>query len=364
MTRHTDHRLILNGIEYAGEALQNLCKEKLNDPSLHKWEHRLFDFILDWMRDKDFIEVKTSGSTGTPKNIRLEKQHMINSASLTGKVLGLKEGENALLCLSTDFIAGKMMVVRAMVNGYNLICAEPTGYPLSGVTEKIDFAAMVPLQVVNSIAEVSDLQKLKDVRTLIIGGGPADHKLTESIRSFPNRVFATYGMTESCTHIALRRLNGPSPDDLYKILPGIKIKSDDRDCLVVDAPAVSPVELHTNDIVRIVDENTFEITGRFDNIINSGGVKHSPEKIEKKLAHIIRQQFFISSLPDPKFGEKLILVIEAKQDDIPDISRLRSDISKIVDPLEVPKQIELTDSFYLTESGKIDRKRIMEKLKI
>ena len=163
-------------------------------------------FLEEWNNGLPYVEVKTSGSTGVPKRMRVEKCRMMNSARVTCDFLGLKAGDNALLCMSTDYIAGKMMVVRAIERGLQLITVEPSGHPLAGqkgLAPSIDFAAMVPLQVYNSLQVPEERERLRNIRHLIIGGGAIDEGLQAALKDFPNAVWSTYGMTETLSHIAL-----------------------------------------------------------------------------------------------------------------------------------------------------------------
>ncbi|MBQ2216442.1 MAG: AMP-binding protein, partial [Prevotella sp.] len=204
------------------------------------------DFYKEWNNPSDKILVHTSGSTGKPKPIWVEKSRMEASARITCDFLGLQEGDTALLCMSLDFIAGKMMVVRSLVRELELIVSSPSGHPLSdekwqeiGMND-ITFAAMVPLQVYNSLQVPKERERLKRIKHLIIGGGAIDDELAQALKTFPNAVWSTYGMTETLSHIALRRLSGNDSSDWYTPFPSVNISLDHDGCLVIDAPLVCP----------------------------------------------------------------------------------------------------------------------------
>ena len=228
-------------------------------------------FLTDWFNEKDFVIVQTSGSTGKPKPIQLQKEFMKNSALATGVFFGLKENTTALLCLSTDYIAGKMMLVRALTLGWQLDIVEPDSNPLKSIKKQYDFSAMVPLQLRNSLNELHKINKL------IVGGGVVSNDLIVAIQNISTKVFATYGMTETITHIAVKKLNNFTPlrgattkQSVYKTLPNVLISQDDRNCLVIEAPKVTSEIITTNDVVKLISKTDFEWLGSYDNVINSG----------------------------------------------------------------------------------------------
>ena len=354
------NKLSIDGQIFEGSALQHYCSSKLKDVQSGKWEIPIYEFISEWLKEKEYVIVNTSGSTGEPKSIRLKKQYMINSAFATAKALGLKSGQTALLALSAKYIAGKMMIVRSMVIGLNLILVEPSGNPLEKIDKKIDFTALVPLQLSSILKSKNHIPKLQRIKYVLIGGGAIEESLIQKISTFPNDFYGSYGMTETCTHIALRRLNGESPDKYYKALPGVKISADQRSCLVIDAPHLNENRLITNDLVTIISDTAFSINGRIDHIINTGGVKISPEKVEGKLKGLIHDNFIITSTPDNQFGEKIILVIERNPSNLSKLPDLWKQIEFILNPFEKPKSIEFISSFTYTPTGKIDRNAMKE----
>ena len=298
-------------------------------------------FISEWMNGNDEMMLQTSGSTGTPKPITVKKDWMKNSARLTGRTFGLKEGDSALLCMPMKYVAGKMMVVRALELELDLKVVEPCSNPLKNINEPINFAAMVPLQLENSLKDLAKVKKL------IVGGGQVNSKLVEKLRSVSTHVYETYGMTETLTHVAIKPLNGPSKSDVFRALDDIDFELDGRGCLVINAPKMNPKPVITNDFIDLVDEKSFRWLGRYDNIINSGGIKIIPEVVEAKLSSIVpNRRFFIAGKSDKSLGEKVVLVVEGKSMDIS---------CKSLDKFEQPKEIHFIPEFVETKSGKIHR---------
>ena len=351
-------------------------------------------FLRDWFDEKSFIEVKTSGSTGKPKVIQLQKNHMINSAFATGEYFNLSEKTTALLCMSPNFIAGKMMLVRALVLGWHLDLVEPVSSPLKGNVKQYDFCAMVPIQLNNSLTEIQRIKKL------IVGGGVVSKELLDKVQKVKTDIFATYGMTETITHVAVKRLNNlftersrsahdvkvchlePVEESLnkshFETLPNISISTDERNCLVIDAPKIASEKIITNDLVKLISSTEFNWLGRFDNIINSGGIKLVPEQIEEKLSTIINQRFFVAGIADAVLGEKLVLVVEelfTKRS-----SNFESEISntlnqrkneiheklkslQVLSKYEIPKAIYFVEIFIETPSGKVSRNETLKEIK-
>ncbi len=333
----------LNGFSF-------LNKEELLDYS-KSISKPIFAFLSEFLSDVIIVEVQTSGSTGVPKIVEIKKEFFINSAIATGEFFNLKENTTALMCLNPEYIAGKMMLVRALVLGWKLDVVSPSSNPLSNIEKVYDFSAMVPLQVFSS------MDCLHKIKKLIIGGGVVSKGLESKLESLTTEVFATYGMTETVTHIAVKKLNGMAKKgENYFLLENVKITKDERNCLVIDAPNVSDTKIVTNDIVTIISDTEFQWLGRVDSIINSGGVKLIPEQIEQKLSKIISQRFFISSLTDDMLGEKVVLIIEGEEENI-DFSSVDS-LSKY----EIPKEVFFLPKFIETETKKIHRKKTLELL--
>ena len=301
------------------------------------------EFLLEWFNKKSFITVTTSGTTGVPKKINLEKQAMIYSALATAEFFNLKAGNRVLNCLSTNYIAGKMMLIRSMILGFEMDFVTPTSNPLKGNRHHYDFVAMVPMQVQNSILELSKVKKL------IVGGSKISESLRNQLLEVPTQIFETYGMTETITHIAVKKIGEKS----FSVLPNVKIATDERGCLVIIASHISETKISTNDVVELLSENQFLLLGRIDNVINSGGVKLFPEQIEAKLSDKIKQRFFVIGIPDEKLGEQVLIVIEGKTTLFDDL------IFENLDPYEKPKSIRFVPKFFETQSGKVMRKETL-----
>ena len=311
----------------------------------------LEEFLAQWNDTSDVIEVHTSGSTGKPKRLLVEKRRMVNSARITCDFLGLKEGDSALLCMPLDYIAGKMVVVRSLVSHLHLISVTPSSHPLKDVTQPIDFAAMVPLQVYSSLQEPAERERLMSIRHLIIGGGAIDDSLESQLQQFPNAVWSTYGMTETLSHIALRRISGENSSLWYSPLEGVDVSLSSDSCLEIYAPQVNPEKLHTNDIaeLRTLPDGSkeFRILGRKDNVIDSGGIKIQAEEVERLLRPHLSCGFMITKVSDARLGEAVTLLVES--DDVDNILA----VCKHVLPRHwVPRHIFPESHIPITETGK------------
>ena len=311
-------------------------------------------FIEEWNNDSEYVEVKTSGSTGEPKRMMVEKRRMLNSARITCDFLGLKDGDTALLCMSTDYIAGKMMIVRSIERGLKLVEVEPCGHPLGMKHWHIDFAAMVPMQVYNSLQVPKEKERLMAIRHLIIGGGAIDDAMEAELRTFPNAVWSTYGMTETLSHIALRRISGPEASEWYIPFHTVKLSTTDEGCLVIDAPEVCADILTTNDIVELKPDGRFRVLGRKDNVICSGGIKIQIEEVERELKPSVRVPYIISKKKDETVGEIVVLLTEGDTDEA------RAVCEKHLPEYHRPKLYQHVDQIPLTETGKPARKKILE----
>ena len=319
----------------------------------NEFQEKVICFLQEWFSDSETVSVQTSGSTGTPKIFEVEKRRMLNSARMTCDFLGLKEGNTALLCLPVQYISGKMMLVRAIERKLKVIISEPNSAP--EITENIEFCAMTPLQVQNS------LNKIHFIKNLIIGGAAISENLKSQISSIihhpsSNKIFETYGMSETLSHIALKQIS-PIQEEYFTILNDVEISVDERNCLKIFAPKLNPEILQTNDIVELLNEKQFKFLGRFDYVINSGGVKIFAEELENLVKkHIDRDLVFLGK-PDETLGEKLILLIEGKED-----KNLKSQISnlKFENRFYIPKEILFLKKFPRAENGKILRKEILK----
>lgn len=325
------------------------------------YEKEIGDFLIDWLNDKPFVDVFTSGSTGKPKLIRLDKQAMVHSALATGDFFGIRPGNTALHCLPSNFIAGKMMLVRAMILGLSLDLVAPSMEPLKMNQSMYDFCAMVPIQVEHS------LEHLYAIKTLIVGGAPASSALIDKLQHITTKIFATYGMTETITHIAAKPLNNAKSvsEAHFSTLPNITVRKDERDCLVIHAPRICEGEIVTNDVVEIISESAFNWLGRFDNVINSGGVKLHPEQIEEKLSGFISGRYFVTGIDDEQLGKKLILIIEDENKKV-NTSQLLETIkqSTKLSKFEIPKEIYTLPHFEETTTGKVQRLKTLSLVSI
>jgi len=320
------------------------------------WWKAIFNFLELWSNESPGIEIKTSGSTGTPKQMLIEKSKMWISATKTCEFFELNEKSTGLLCLSALYIAGQMMLVRAMVSGMNLICIEPSGNPVTEINNNIDFAAMVPMQVQQACDNDNNLNLIKN---LIIGGGQVPLSLIKKLSIYKGKAYETFGMTETLSHIALKQLT-PTKQNHFIPLPGISINCGYKNELIIDYPELGIYKMKTSDVIELQNNSgAFIWKGRTDFVINSGGVKISPEEVEQEIEQLITQRFCIIGLADEKLGEKVVLVIEGKSFDT---EKLQTKIKETLYTYYVPKEILFINKFPITESGKIKRKKIIHYL--
>lgn len=315
-------------------------------PCQEKWQIDLVDFLKDWYSASPTIITKTSGSTGTPKNIELTKKAMAESAKMTGTFLNLKANDSALLCMPSSYIAGKMMLVRAIVWKLDLYCIKPVSHPLENVNREFTFSAMTPMQVENS------LDKLYLIKKLIVGGAQPSAQLVSELKKQTTDIYESFGMTETISHIALKKISGHAVNSAFKVMPNTKIRVDERGCLCILPPFLDE-EIVTNDLVSLISENEFEWKGRMDHVINSGGIKIFPEQVEKQLKSIIQSDFIISSVQDPVLGNKVVIIIAGKKDI--NLEKQILDFN-FENKYEKPKEFIYVESFAKTPTGKIIRK--------
>lgn len=308
-------------------------------------------FLDDWLSEEEHVTVHTSGSTGAPKPIRIEKSRMAAHARMTGDYFNLQPGNKALVCLPAAYIAGKMMLVRGIVLGLDLTFVEPNSRPLDNLPEQdFAFAAMVPLQVEQSVQH--DRDAFERICTIIIGGAPISSGLQQQLQDCSNRLYATYGMTETITHIAVQDVR---KEEWFTPLPGVTLRQDHRDCLVIEAPAIVDEPVVTNDVVEL-DHQRFRWLGRYDNVINTGGIKVHPEQVEKVLAPFITQRFFIAGLPDEQLGQVVTLVVEGGAVDL-EALRAKVELPKF----HFPRQQRVVPQCPVTKSGKIQRNVVLNR---
>ncbi|MDE6819748.1 MAG: AMP-binding protein [Bacteroides acidifaciens] len=342
-------RLLLEGKEYTSDDIARFVAEGAENYPSAIWD--LYLFLNEWFNDSPVITVHTSGSTGVPKELIARKDQMMQSARLTCEFLNLQAGDTALLCMNLRYIGAMMVVVRSLVAGLNLIVRPASGHPLSDISVSLKFAAMVPLQVYNTLHTREEKEQLKQTEILIIGGGAVDEALEAEIKSLPIAVYSTYGMTETLSHIALRRLNGNSASDHYYPFSSVELSLSPENTLVIKAPLVCDDILQTNDIARIYPDGSFIILGRKDNVINSGGIKIQAEEVEKLLRPFIPVPFVITSVPDPRLGQAVTLLFEGELD----MEELKNKVQEILSPYHRPKYIRMVDLIPQTGNGKINR---------
>ena len=347
--KNIHNRFLLNGNHYRFQDLFEIAYSFIKEGE--DYERAIGDFLMDWIKPNPTIQLKTSGSTGVPKIISYHKQAMVNSAIATGNHFNVKIGDSALHCLNADFIAGKMMLVRAMILGLEIDLVSPLGNVLRHSAKQYDFAAMVPIQVEQAFED------LNRVKTLLIGGTPSSTSLKNRLKSKKTNCFETYGMTETLTHIASREIHGDS--SAFTSLPGVNLSTDQRNCLVIDVPYLNEDKIITNDLVELLANDKFKLKGRVDNVINSGGIKVIPEEIEEKLSTHISESFFVAGVPDDHLGEKVILVIEGVSKNNIEAT-IQNDT--LLGKYEKPKIIRFVTSFKRTPNGKIQRKATLERL--
>lgn len=323
------------------------------------FESSSLQFIRDWLTGQDHYVIMTSGSTGKPKEITITRDQMIASARATEKALELQTGYVALICLDTRYVAGKMMIVRSFVTGMQMQLNEPEGNPFARLdtASPVDFVALVPYQV-EQIFEASQEAVFDAIRITIIGGAPLNSATATAVSHRRTHAFLTYGMTETISHVALCSLNKGAVERVFELLPGIQIGLDDRGCLTINGPYL-PETVVTNDLVEIIFPNRFRWLGRWDNVINTGGVKVHPEKIEFQIEKILRElglnaQFFIAGIADQKTGQRVVLVIE-RQEDKTVRQSLENRLKTVLNPFERPRTIIFITPFITTATGKINR---------
>ncbi len=328
----------------------NLNKEKLD--SIDK---DLYPFLIEWQGDSSHISTNTSGSTGIPKKISLQKTHMIVSGNASIDFFNLKTGDTFLICLPIKTIGGKMMLIRSILSKGKIIIIKPSKNPIKELDVNIDFCALTPFQLAKSLEENLNINYIDK---LIIGGGPVNESLVEKIENIKTKCYHTYGMTETISHIAVKKLNYTKKKLDFKCLNHVQISVNNKGNLIIKSKDIGIESMTTNDIVKITGNESFKWIGRSDNIVNSGGVKISPERIEYELSKKLPfDSFFITSIYDSKLVEKLIIISKSTTT----ITTIRSAIESIKDNILRPKDIYLIDEFKYTISNKINRKLTKEK---
>lgn len=278
---------------------------------------KAYDFMQIWMSDKEDFDLQTSGSTGAPKTITVTRSQLRSSALMTGEALNLGKGTRALVCLNVSFVAGLMMLVRGMELGWELTIIEPASNPLLSLKNdyQFDFVAMVPMQFISCMENEETKSKVNNLGKILLGGAPVSVSLLRKIADLNVQVYQSYGMTETVSHIALRKLNCPGIEENYTVLRGVNIGNDERGCLYVSGPMTNGEIIQTNDLIKIISDGAFTWLGRIDNVINSGGVKIILDRVDELVASVFYDLEYTASYftwyeQDEKLGQKLILVIE------------------------------------------------------
>ncbi len=351
--------LWINGRQVSFEKIREQ-KEEARSP----FEENTFNFIRWWLSGEETFHISTSGSTGNPKVISLSRMQMVVSAQQTARNIGLQKFSRALVCIDTKYIGGKMMLVRCLTTGLSIMALDPSANPLIKipVDKCVQFTALVPYQI-NVVLESKHPHLLNNLDKILIGGAPLGSGNREQLDRYQCECYETYGMTETVSHIALRLVNTKMKRQYFETLPGVEISKDNRGCLVISADYLQKPVI-TNDLVDIPERGKFLWLGRWDTMINTGGVKVVPEKLEKKLETIFHQvnfhnRFFIAALPDDRLGNKIVLVIEGVQFSSELLGQSLTALKSVVSPFEFPKAVYTVPKFAFTETQKIDRNQTL-----
>lgn len=360
--------LLLNGKKfYYEEIAQYSFRDSM---PVNGYEAKVLEFCRNWLNGQQVFVVHTSGSTGTPKAIELHREQLEASARHTLKALHLKAGDRALVSLNVEAVSGMMMLVRGLVGNLELTVIEPIGNPLafSKPAPPYDFLSLVPYQLATILQETPEhVPTLNQAKVLLLGGAPIDAGLAAAIGQLEVPVYLSYGMTETASHIALRRLNGDKADPWFQALPGVKLGQDDRGCLTICGDVTAGQTVVTNDLVRLLGPDRFEWLGRADNTINTGGHKVQLEKVEVLLAQCLLQRqlevrFFIAAEPDPKLGSRLVAVLEGDPLDTATETALQADLACLLPKYEKPRAWYYADRFAATATGKLDKQATLQQI--
>jgi len=346
---------------------QSKSPESISE-GLPQYAFHVIEFCHCWLSNQNEFIVNTSGSTGLPRSITISRQQMIASAEMTASALNLKPGDSALLCLSTQHVAGLMMLVRGLHLGLSLTVTAAANSPFQSVSgEKFDFTAIVPLQLQNILATENGIARLNEMKAILVGGAPLNRQLESDVQKVNAPVYQTFAMTETVTHIALRRLNGSARSKFYKVLPGVQTRSDQRGCLEICAAVTAQNWVATNDMIEFVSENQFRWLGRIDNIINSGGYKVCPEKVEAALEEIVKQLFkqppkvMVVGLQDERLGERVVALFDtASKFSLEEEAEIKTFLNNKLDRFERPKEFRFKKEFRYLASGKLDRTKTLQ----
>jgi O-succinylbenzoic acid--CoA ligase len=347
--------IIVNNKHYSFDAIKHNGATLLNDnEGAYKFS---FTLAQSWLNDQEQFVFHTSGSTGTPKEISLLRKQLEASAYGTIEALSLTSAEHILVCMNTQFIGGAMLLIRGLILGATITLHEPSNYPLHQIeiNHPYTFVSFAPLQVFSILKNADhEIEKLNGFRNILIGGAAIDPSLEASLNSLNAYVYHTYGMTETVSHIALKELG---KRNYFTILNGVSIKTDDRNCLAIKSESTNNNWIQTNDVVELINPTSFIILGRADDIINSGGIKIFPGKIEDaiRISSDYITNVFVYGIDDIQLGQKLIAVIEAKNWNILLQKELDSELAQSLHKYEIPKQFYILPAFNYTQSGKTNK---------
>lgn len=325
--------------------------------NLEEWELGVLAVVEEWCSENDTISFFTSGSTGKPKEIKFLKTQIIKSAEITGSTFGLTAGAKVLLCLPAKYVAGKMMILRAIINNWELDVVKSEKVVEIKSDVNYHFSAMVPLQAAATIN--NNKESFEQIEKVIIGGAKISSNLHRSLMICGNSCYATYGMTETLTHVAVQNLNGEGASKYFLALEGFELNVNQDNCLNIEAIHLGEDIIQTNDVVEFVDFGKFVWKGRVDNVINSGGVKIQPELLEKKLEEFLENRFFVYGISDEKLGEKVVLFIETNEFDKSTMKLFMDLMTDLFSKYETPKNVLFINKFDETASGKIIRKNYL-----
>lgn len=314
-------------------------------------------FLEAWSDEQNIFPALTSGSTGKPTRVLLRKEYAVASALATIEHLDLQAGNNVLLSMPAAYIAGRMMIVRAIVGNFNLLPVPLSSTPQIP-SESIGLAAFTPHQFYNIVDSHENLNHL-NIQNILLGGAPVSENLIRQIKGFRGRIYETFGMTETYSHVAMK-MRYPVDEDLFTAVGPARFRERDNR-LIVDAPHLGIDGLETRDVVELEGPKKFRWVGRADFVINSGGIKIFPEMVEKKLIPVIKQPFFITGRPDPEFGQRVVLVIEGAPSGIPE-KQLMDQMEKVLGKYEKPKSIVWVDTMVYTQTGKINRTETVKQI--
>jgi O-succinylbenzoic acid--CoA ligase len=343
------HSYTFEQIKLGGAAL-------IND-SLHQHS---FVLIQQWLNGAELFTFHTSGSTGAPKPIQLQRSQLLASAQGTIEALGLTSQEHVLVCMNTQFIGGAMLLIRALMLNAEITLMEPNSHPLSLIETNHPFtlASFAPLQVFPLMSnQHQEHEKLNRFNHILVGGAPIDVALEDLLASLSTRIYHTYGMTETVSHIALKQL-GTNP--YYTVLNQVQIKTDAQHCLMICCEATNNQWIQTKDVVELHNTKQFSILGRLDDVINSGGIKIWPQQIEVAIRTVLGSNITnvcVLGMPDVQLGQKVVALLEGNTQI--DTEALKKALSKNLTRYQIPKHFYSLKAFLYTPTGKIDKTKTL-----